>query len=323
MGRCIKFVRQHFGFLLRCDVCRIISHRFLLLFLSDRLCAALPFSLFPPYDTGTHTHTHTHIHIQNRNATNKRRKFMHCTWGILFATLNNIVPRAYFLPGMSFLTGLTLFLELARYRDGFEWINRGFSLLFGKALRKSEMEGRFTGSLYYFSGVLLSSYVYPKPCATLGIIQLAVADPTASYFGRATRHVYWSRINNGFCWGLGRNKGLLGFLGGAVSCVPFNYRIVRLATRTLTHEISRRTVLVVSCALGFAGAFADLIVPTPALTLPKTIKFPWNDGRETKLPPFHVDDNFIVPLLSGVACMYIFQLAGIPIDVPLNNYLIV
>ena len=59
--------------------------------------------------------------------------------------------------------------------------------------------------------------------------QLALADPSASYFGRATRHVYWSRIEGGL-GGFGRNKGVLGFLGGALFCFPFNYRVLSLAS---------------------------------------------------------------------------------------------
>jgi dolichol kinase len=149
---------------------------------------------------------------QNRNATNKRRKFMHFSWGMLFASLNHFVPRHLFLPGMATLTATSLAVEMLRYRKGFEWMNNAMHFILGKALRKNEMDGKFTGSFYYFSGVLVTSYLFPNPCATLGICQLAIADPTASYFGRATRHVYWSRIGNGF-FGLGRNKGLLGFLG--------------------------------------------------------------------------------------------------------------
>jgi len=64
----------------------------------------------------------------------------------------------------------------------------------GSSLRKHEMDGKFTGSFYYFLGVTVTAALYPTSCATLGICQLAVADPTASYFGRATRHIYWSRI---------------------------------------------------------------------------------------------------------------------------------
>jgi len=261
--------------------------------------------------------------LKNRNATNKRRKFMHFSWGMVFAALNHLTPRAVFLPSMTVVTGCTLTIELLRYRKGFEWINNALHYCIGKALRKNEMDGKFTGSLYYFSGVLATSYLYPKSCATLGICQLAIADPTASYFGRQTRHVYWSRIGNGF-FGMGRNKGLLGFLGGGICCVPLNYRLLSLAIArrsagAAAKTIGRTTILAVSLALGLAGAFADLIVPTPALTLPKTV-------CGVRVPPFHLDDNIVVPILSGWACVRILAVSGIavpPAELALARYLVV
>lgn len=51
-----------------------------------------------------------------------------------------------------------------------------------------------SANLYYHYIFVVTAALYPQACATLGICQLAIADPTASYFGRATRHVYWSRI---------------------------------------------------------------------------------------------------------------------------------
>jgi len=260
--------------------------------------------------------------LKNRNATNKRRKFMHFCWGMLFASLNHFVPRQRFVPIMTTVSTLTLLMEMVRYRKGFEWINNTLHFVLGKALRKHEMEGKFTGSFYYFAGVTLTSYLYPKSCATLGIVQLAIADPTASFFGRATRHVYWSRIGNGI-FGLGRNKGILGFLGGAVSCVPLNYRLLSLALAKKSADVAvpfaKPTILAVSLALGAAGAFADLLVPTPAWTLPKTI-------AGVKVPPLHLDDNVAIPVLSGWACVKIFAMAGIatpPAELSLAKYLVV
>lgn len=261
--------------------------------------------------------------LKNRNASNKRRKFMHFTWGMSFAALNHFLPRIVFLPGMMAMTGMSLTFELLRYREGYEWMNRVIHWALGKALRKSEMDGKLTGSFYYFSGVTITALLFPKPCATLGICQLAIADPTASAFGRATRHVYWSRIGNGF-YGMGRNKGILGFLGGAICCVPLNYRLLSLAIAkksagVAAYTIAKPTVLAISLALGMAGAFADLIVPTPNLTIPKTV-------CGVKVPPFHLDDNIVVPILSGWACVHIFRLAGIsmpPAELALAKYLVV
>jgi dolichol kinase len=246
---------------------------------------------------------------------NKRRKFMHAAWGLLFASLNHFIPSTIFVPAMTVVTTGTLVLELLRYRKGFEWINDGMHFVLGQALRKNEMDGRFTGSFYYFLGVTLTAALYPKSCATLGICQLAIADPTASYFGRATRHIYWSRIGNGL-GGLGRNKGFFGFLGGALACLPLNYRLLSLAKFPNPAAVTSRTIFVASMALGLAGAFADLIVPTPALTLPKKV-------YGVAVPPFHVDDNFIVPVLSGLACVEIFKACHWPLNLELAKYLVI
>lgn len=58
-----------------------------------------------------------------------------------------------------------------------------------------------------------------------------------------------------------------------------------------------------SAALGLAGAFADLAVPTPAITMPKKV-------LGVRVPPFHIDDNFVVPIFSGFACSKMFEVLG-------------
>lgn len=104
--------------------------------------------------------------------------------------------------------------------------------------------------------------------------------------------------------GFGRNKGILGFLGGGLFCFPFNYRILSLAKFGAEGVPGGRTALVVaSLALGFAASFADLAVPTPAWTLPKKI-------CGIRVPPFHLDDNFVVPIVSGYACTQVFKAMG-------------
>jgi dolichol kinase len=245
--------------------------------------------------------------LKNRNHTNLRRKVMHCSFGLLFASLNHLIPKSTFVPGMTILSSATLLMELLRYQPGFGWMNDVLHWFLGSSLRKHEMEGKFTGSFYFFTGVTLTAALFDKPAACLGIAQLALADPSASYFGRRTRHIYWSRIENGL-GGFGRNKGFLGFLGGAVFCVPFNYRVLSLAkfgTAAAAAPVSQTALLGASLALGLAGAFADLAVPTPAVTLPKKI-------LGVRVPPFHLDDNFVVPIVSGFAATKIFRYAGWP-----------
>lgn len=253
--------------------------------------------------------------LRNRNATNLTRKFTHASFGIFFACLNQIIPRARFVPGMAVVTGTSLLMELLRYRSGFGWINGVLHFFLGKALRKHEMEGKFTGSFYYFAGVTATAYLYPQTAATLGILQLALADPSASYFGKMTRNVYWSRIENGLL-GFGRNKGLLGFLGGALFCLPFNFRIFKMA-RWGAKGVpgGDSALLTASLLLGLAGAFADLAVPTPVLTMPKKV-------LGVPVPPFHVDDNFVVPIFSGWACVKIFDMMGWDAGLALADYII-
>mmetsp|Transcript_9827 Transcript_9827/g.11448 ORF Transcript_9827/g.11448 Transcript_9827/m.11448 type:complete len:411 (-) Transcript_9827:119-1351(-) len=243
--------------------------------------------------------------LKNRNNLNIKRKVLHAGFGLFFATLNQIIPRERFVPGMTILTSLTLLMELLRYRKGFLWMNDILHFILGDTLRKQEMEGgKFTGSFYYFLGVTLTSYLFPTSCASLGICQLALADPSASYFGRQTRHVYWSRIENGF-FGIGRNKGFLGFLGGAAVCFPFNYYVLNAAKFGGSAIIpgGQMHVALASISLGLAGAFADLCVPTPALTMPKKV-------MGIPMPRFHVDDNVVVPVFSGFACTKIFECLG-------------
>lgn len=254
--------------------------------------------------------------LKNRNRMNFSRKVTHAGFGLGFAVLNQIIPRERFVAGMTIVTSTSLLVELLRYRKGFGWMNDALHFFLRGTLRKHEMEGKFTGSFYYFLGVTLSAYLYPKTAATLGICQLALADPSASYFGRQTRHIYWSRIENGL-GGFGRNKGMLGFLGGALFCLPFNYRVLSIAALPTT--TTRTTIATVSALLGLAGAFADLAVPTPALTVPKSIG---NMKVPSWVPPFHVDDNLVVPIFSSFACTKIFQAFGFSQELELARCII-
>jgi dolichol kinase len=92
-----------------------------------------------------------------------------------------------------------------------------------------------------------------------------------------------------------------------------NYRLLSLAK--FGHSVTRKSLMMVSFALGLAGAFADLAVPTPTLTLPKRV-------CGIRVPPFHVDDNFVVPVFSGYACMKLFEAMKWSADLDLGTFLI-
>ena len=106
----------------------------------------------------------------------------------------------------------------------------------------------------------------------------------------------------------------MGFLGGAIACVPMNYRLLSLAR--FGYPVSASSLWAASFALGLAGAFADLAVPTPALVLPKKV-------FGVRVPPFHVDDNVVVPVVSGYACQYVFKALKWSSDLQLAKYLVV
>jgi hypothetical protein len=93
-----------------------------------------------------------------------------------------------------------------------------------------------------------------------------------------------------------------------------NYRLLSLA-QFGAQPVSSSALWMASFALGFAGAFADLAVPTPALTLPKKV-------CGIRVPPFHVDDNVIVPIVSGYACTQVFRLLKFPANLALAKCLV-
>jgi dolichol kinase len=76
------------------------------------------------------------------------------------------------------------------------------------------------------------------------------------------------------------------------------------------------SLILASAALGLAGAFADLAVPTPAWTLRKKI-------FGVPVPPFHLDDNFVVPIFSGFACTKILEYVGWSQSLALSKFLLV
>mmetsp|Transcript_43224 Transcript_43224/g.84913 ORF Transcript_43224/g.84913 Transcript_43224/m.84913 type:complete len:396 (+) Transcript_43224:143-1330(+) len=239
--------------------------------------------------------------LKSRNSMHIRRKVTHAAFGVSFSLLRRIFGRRGFCTGMGIVTFLTLLIEVFRYRRGFGWMNDVLHWICGGILRKHEMNGKFTGAFYYFLGCTAAAALFPGNAAIFGMMQLALADPSASYFGKKTKHVYWSRIENGL-GGLGRNKGILGFLGGALFCIPFNYEMLSVATWPGgVPSIAVR--LAASALIGTAGSFADLSVPTPAITMPPRI-------CGIRMLPFHIDDNFVVPIVSAFGAAKVFDHLG-------------
>lgn len=138
--------------------------------------------------------------------------------------------------------------------------NRIALKLIGPVIRKHEVR-KASGSSYAILGIGLAYLFLPTLMAQLGVLCLAVGDPTASLFG-----LLWGR---GKFWG---NKSLAGYLSGGFFCTLSSYLFLSLTNPPL---ITGHSLLAISLACGFVGATAELV------------------------QLFNLDDNLTQPLITG------------------------
>ena len=254
-----------------------------------------------------------------RNSLHLKRKLFHASLGLVFAALYQRVSRSLFLKCTSSLSLLLLSLEVLRYRRGFLWLNKLLHLFFSGVLRRGEMrQGRLSGVFYYAGGVALTAFGFSPPAAVLGIVQLAVADPVASLVGRLTADLKWSRVwtsrpssssssssstssTSSPSIPAKKGKGLLGALAGALACLPFNYLMFRSASWGVSSLPSPSSLLLLSLSIGLTAGVADLLVPTPPITL--YLGKTW--------PEMHVDDNFVVPIAAAAVAERLLRGRGV------------
>ncbi|CAM9892671.1 unnamed protein product, partial [Hapterophycus canaliculatus] len=143
--------------------------------------------------------------LRPRESYHLARKTFHFSTIMAFAVLYSAkLPQRDFARGMAALDTCVLMGELARLR--IETINRSLLRVFGAFMRAHELK-KFSGIMYCLAGLGVTSALFPKHIALLGMLQLALGDPVAALFGHATRSVGWSRVRSG--------KGVLGALGCA------------------------------------------------------------------------------------------------------------
>ena len=75
------------------------------------------------------------------------------------------------------------------------------------------------------------------------------------------------------------------------------------------------TLGMASVLIGAAGAFADLIVPTPNLSMPKKV-------LGLKMPPLHIDDNFVIPIVTGFCASLVCKWLEIDEEVKFKKFLL-
>jgi len=130
---------------------------------------------------------------------------------------------------------------------------------------------KMSGTPFYVGSVLLAIIIFPKPIAILSILFLAIGDPMSSIFGITWGHKSY-RFSNG--------KSLIGTAAGMGIC-----SVITFLYLTLT-GVSILPSLCIALAGGFAGGGAEMI-------------------------PLEIDDNFSIPLVSGMALWISFVIFGV------------
>lgn len=130
---------------------------------------------------------------------------------------------------------------------------------------------RMSGTPFYIGSVLLSVMIFPKPIAVLSILFLAIGDPISSIFGISWGHK-GIRFSNG--------KSLVGTAAGmGICCIITFFYLVFINVPPLQS-------VCIALAGGLAGGGAEMI-------------------------PLDIDDNFSIPLVSGLALWVAFLFFGV------------
>jgi dolichol kinase len=130
---------------------------------------------------------------------------------------------------------------------------------------------KISGTPFYIGSVLLSVIIFPKLIAILSILFLAIGDPISSIFG-----ILWGDLGPRFSNG----KSLIGTAAGMGICC-----VITFVTMVLS-SIPAGAAFLISLAGGLAGGGAEMI-------------------------PLEIDDNFSIPLVSGLALWVTFLIFGV------------
>lgn len=141
----------------------------------------------------------------------------------------------------------------------------------GPLMRADEVN-RMSGTPHYLAAMILAIAIFPKPVAALSILFLAFGDPMASLVG-ILYGKYGPRI--------ARGKSLIGSAAGVATC--FVVALVFLGALS----IAQGPTLVVLALIGaLAGGLAELL-------------------------PLDLDDNFVIPIVSGFVLWLSFIALGL------------
>ncbi|CAO3627882.1 unnamed protein product [Cunninghamella echinulata] len=152
-------------------------------------------------------------HIQPSGSWELPRKLYHYSIGFLVMYLFfNGYDTAVIYPPLTVYLFIVLTAEFLRFR--YNKFNVLYCKILGPLMRKTEINSRYNGVVYYLAGCIIVLYIFPRDIASLSIVYLSWTDPTASICGRL-----WGKYTIKF-----GKKSLAGSLGGwAVGTVVTYY----------------------------------------------------------------------------------------------------
>ncbi|KAJ8656326.1 hypothetical protein O0I10_007890 [Lichtheimia ornata] len=193
-------------------------------------------------------------HIQPEGSWEIPRKAFHYSIGFLvvYLYMQGVEAKSIYPPLIAFLS-VVLTTEVMRFSS--DSFNVLYCKVCGPLMRQSEVKSRINGVAYYLAGCIFATYFFPTEIASMSIIYLSWADPTASICGRL-----WGRYTPRF-----GKKSLAGTSGAIIigALVTFGFLIQHESlSRALAYSVYGGLVAGFSEALGdSAGLDDNLVIP--------------------------------------------------------------
>lgn len=203
------------------------------------------------------------------------RKIYHATVGFVAIVIYlNDVSDSLIKKLVLLLSAICFSIEVLRFK--WKSLNRFMFRVMGPLSRSSELT-QLTGCFYYFFGILFSVFCLPKDLAFLAILYVAFCDPMASFVGR-TLGKYTYRFSN---------KKTLAGAAGAFTTAYFVTKVFYLYFARQSFYCKEAFSLGQwSLISGIVAASAEIV-----------------DFRG-------LDDNFTIPVVSGVVLYAISKVAS-------------
>lgn len=166
-------------------------------------------------------------------------------------------------------------------------VNKVVLRTFRPFIRASETR-EYSGTLYFLFGIFITSMLFNRTPAIIGIMCLSSLDPIAALAGSLlSGDISWVRLKNG--------KSIAGFTFGAFTAI---FVIFTLFAQAVDSTQSPADAFATAVLVGTTGALVELATPTPRVIL------------GPKLLPIGIDDNALIPIVSAAMCQWVLHFSG-------------